>query len=184
MIRLVTFLGNPGKQYRLTRHNLPWLIAERVSESESLRWQSKFKGEYAQIGHGTSATYLHKPLTFMNRSGHSVSEIKAFYKIKVNEILIVHDDVEMEPGNIAVKFGGGLGGHNGLRSVVSTLGSQDFYRFRIGVGRPEKGTVSSHVLKKLSQEEMDEFEPVIADATRLLVELSKNEGNIGDYLNR
>jgi peptidyl-tRNA hydrolase, PTH1 family len=153
MVRLIAFLGNPGKEYQYTRHNAPWLIAKGLSYAGELSWQRKFKGEYADYAIGHGKVYLHRPLTYMNKSGESLSAIAAFYDIDPQQILIVHDEVELDFGEIGLKYGGGLSGHNGLRSAESHLGTRDFYRLRIGTGRPRRGSVSSHVLGKLSEAE-------------------------------
>lgn len=182
MIRLVTFLGNPGKEYAETRHNLPWLLAGEITERNSLLWQKKFKGEYSQIRSGNSNSYLHKPLTFMNLSGRSVFEIMAFFKLSAGDLLVVHDDVEAAPGKISFKDGGGLGGHNGLRSIVSALGTRDFFRLRIGVGRPSRGTVSSYVLKKLAPEEIEEYRRAFRSAADIVENLIIHGDNIEKYL--
>jgi len=171
MIKLISFLGNPGKQYELTRHNLPWLLADKLTEGSSLQWREKFKGLYANFEYSGSSVYLHKPLTFMNKSGQSVTAIKSFYKLTCDELLIVHDDVEMKPGDTGVKFGGGLAGHNGLRSVAAAIGTRDFYRLRIGVGRPDKGSVASFVLKKMTANEIDALQPALNEAVTLIADL-------------
>ena len=182
MIRLVTFLGNPGKEYETTRHNLPWLVADEITERKSLLWQQKFKGTYATARGSSSIVYLHKPLTFMNLSGRSVGEIMAFFKLSADTLLVVHDDVETAPGKIGFKLGGGLGGHNGLRSIVSALGTKDFYRLRIGVGRPPKGSVSSYVLARLTPQQLAGFQPVFESAADSISNLIENSGNIEKYL--
>jgi len=182
MIELVSFLGNPGKEYETTRHNLPWLVANEITQRESLLWQQKFKGAYAKIMRDHSIAYLHKPLTFMNLSGRSVREIMAFFKLSADNLLVVHDDVETALGKIGFKLGGGLGGHNGLRSIVSALGTKDFYRLRIGVGRPPKGPVSSYVLARLTVQQIETFQPVLLSAADIIENLIENSGSIEKYL--
>jgi peptidyl-tRNA hydrolase, PTH1 family len=175
MITLVSFLGNPGREYDASRHNLPWLLSDRITADLRVAWQTKFKGMYAIAKIGDSKIYLHKPLTYMNLSGKSVREIMAYFKIEAENLLVIHDDVEMEPGEIGLKFGGGLGGHKGLRSIVAILGTKDFYRLRVGVGRPKKGDVSSHVLRKLTSKEIDDFSPVLDAAADLVEKLIKTD---------
>jgi PTH1 family peptidyl-tRNA hydrolase len=182
MIRLISFLGNPGKNYELTRHNLPWLLADRLGESVSLTWKSKFGGTYSRIGHGGASVYLHKPLQFMNKSGRSVSEMLSFYKLTCKELLVVHDDVELEPGTFAFKFDGGLSGHNGLRSIVSSIGTKDFYRLRIGAGRPARGNVSSYVLKRLSSSELALYRSLFEEAAESIQKLMRGECSIDDFI--
>ena len=146
MIELVVFLGNPGKKYSQNRHNAGFLLAEKLSFYSALSWQKKYKGLYAALDSAAlelppeHPPRLHfiKPQTFMNLSGESVSLAAAFYKIKINAILVVHDELELPLGTLSLKMGGGLGGHNGLRSMKASFGSADFWRLRIGIGRPDK----------------------------------------------
>lgn len=170
MVDLVVYLGNPGRQYKETRHNAAWLCIPFFSFASSLVWQRKFKGEYAELRTGSKKLLLHKPLQFMNRSGESIVAISSFYRIPAERILIVHDDVEMPFGEVGLKFGGGLAGHNGLRSAASALGTRDFYRIRIGVGRPVHGSVSSYVLGRFTEEELNAIE----DAAAVVQEITEN----------
>jgi PTH1 family peptidyl-tRNA hydrolase len=133
MIQLAVFLGNPGQEYSRNRHNAGRLLAEALPFFPSLSWQKKYKGLYAVRD---NVHYL-MPETYMNRSGESVQAVAAFYKIKIEEIIIVHDELELPLGTISLKFSGGLGGHNGLRSMKSCFGNADFWRLRIGIGRPD-----------------------------------------------
>ena len=150
---MVVLLGNPGKQYEKTRHNVAWMIEPHLSFD--IMWQKKFKGMFASLIRKGQTLYLLKPLTYMNESGQSVAAAAAFFKIAVPEILVVHDEVELQFGLADIKYGGGLAGHNGLKSICSSIGSQDFVRFRIGIGRPSRGNVSNHVLSVFSPEEID-----------------------------
>jgi PTH1 family peptidyl-tRNA hydrolase len=157
MIELAAFLGNPGREYEATRHNAGRLLAERLPFYGALPWQKKFKGIYAAMDSAALKRYapspgepagempaqtlparLHFiiPETFMNDSGASVKAAAAFFKIAPEKILVVHDELEMLPGTAGFKFGGGLGGHNGLRSMNAHFGTPDFWRLRIGIGRP------------------------------------------------
>ena len=162
MIRLIALLGNPGREYAATRHNAAWLLADRLSFSGSLLWQEKFKGRYASFRDGETIVHLLKPETFMNLSGEAVQKLLAFFKIGAEELLAVHDEIELPFGTVGMRLGGGLGGHNGLKSVASALGTKDFYRFRIGVSRPKRGDVASYVLSRFSPEE----EPLLDDLLR------------------
>ncbi|MDR2176686.1 MAG: aminoacyl-tRNA hydrolase [Treponema sp.] len=147
MIDLVVFLGNPGREYARNRHNAAWLFAERLPFYASLVWRNKFKGLYAclesnRLGGGIAGQpeprKLHflKPETFMNVSGESAAAAAAFFKIGAESILVVHDELELPLGAVSLKSGGGLGGHNGLRSMNLSLGTAGFWRFRFGIGRP------------------------------------------------
>jgi len=133
MIKLAAFLGNPGKGYANNRHNAGRMLAMSLPFYSSLSWQKKFKGLYAAHD---SAHYL-MPETYMNLSGESVQAAASFFKINIEEIIVVHDELELPLGCISLKFSGGLGGHNGLRSMKECFGSADFWRLRIGLGRPD-----------------------------------------------
>jgi PTH1 family peptidyl-tRNA hydrolase len=133
MIELAAFLGNPGREYERNRHNAGRLLVEHFPFYSSLNWQKKYKGLYAvREGH-----HFLMPETFMNLSGESVFAAAAFFKIKPEAILVVHDELELPLGTAALKFSGGLGGHNGLRSMKACFGTADFWRLRIGIGRPD-----------------------------------------------
>jgi PTH1 family peptidyl-tRNA hydrolase len=146
MIRLAVFLGNPGAEYERNRHNAGRLLARELPFYGELSWTKKFKGLYAfkDFLRGEAAAslapvpriHLLQPETYMNLSGESVFAAAAFYKIKPEEIIVVHDELELSPGTVSFKKGGGLGGHNGLRSIKQCFGTADFWRLRIGVGRP------------------------------------------------
>jgi PTH1 family peptidyl-tRNA hydrolase len=159
MIRLATFLGNPGKEYAGTRHNAAWLMKDFLSFTPALSWQEKFSGRYAAARTATGTLYVVEPQTYMNLSGQCVQKFLSFFKISPGEILAVHDELELSFGTVGFRFGGGLGGHNGLRSLAGSLGTGDFYRFRIGIGRPNRGDAASYVLSRFSPEE----EPLLGD---------------------
>lgn len=150
-IGAVVFLGNPGKEYEKTRHNAGWMVAD--GWPDPLAWQEKFKGRWTSVlGVGGKVPFL-KPLTFMNLSGESVRALVDFFKIDPEALLVVHDELELPFGEVRFQKGGGLGGHNGLRSLKQHLGTQDFHRLRIGIGRPPRGDVSSFVLSRFSADE-------------------------------
>ncbi|MDR0319978.1 MAG: aminoacyl-tRNA hydrolase [Treponema sp.] len=133
MIKLAAFLGNPGSEYEHNRHNAGRMLAQSLPFYASLSWQKKYKGLYAV----REGTHFIMPETYMNHSGDSVFAVAAFFKIKVEEIIVVHDELELPLGFISLKFSGGLGGHNGLRSMKKSFNSADFWRIRIGLGRPD-----------------------------------------------
>jgi len=153
MIKIIAFLGNYGAEYRETRHNIGWLLADYLPFAHNLEWKSKFKGLYAQYAVDDQPVIFLKPQTLMNNSGESVSAVLHFYKCEPENLLVVHDEIEMAFGQIGLKKGGGAGGHNGLRSIVGIIGSPDFYRFRLGVSRPTHANVSAYVLSKFSPDE-------------------------------
>jgi PTH1 family peptidyl-tRNA hydrolase len=165
MIELAVFLGNPGKRYARTRHNVAMRMAERFAERRGEQFQQKFQGRLATYrgadgrgGHSGAPGAPGKllillPETYMNRSGESAGACARYHSIGPREVLVAHDEVELPFGTIELRRGGGLAGHNGLRSVAQHLSSKDFARLRIGIGRPRRGDVSSHVLGTFSPDE-------------------------------
>ena len=153
---LVAGLGNPGGGYARTRHNVGFLVADELARRHDGPFRSKFNGQLAEVRLDGLRLALLKPETYMNVSGKSVAAARKFFKVAPAQLLVVHDDVDLAAGRLQARLGGGLAGHNGLRSIASSLGSQDFLRLRIGVGRPERGDprpVADYVLS--------EFEPEI-----------------------
>ena len=175
MIQLAAFLGNPGSGYARNRHNAGRMLAQALPFYPSLSWKKKHKGFYAFYEN----THFLMPETYMNLSGESVYAAAAFYKIKVEEIIVVHDELELPLGVISLKFSGGLGGHNGLRSMNKCFGSADFWRLRIGLGRPDArlpgegghgGSVGiiDWVLSDFSAAEQETLTPALAAGAELL----------------
>lgn len=165
-IRLVAGLGNPGGDYQRTRHNAGfWLIDELARKTGgSLRSEKKFFGELARVA---GDVWLVKPMTFMNRSGQAVAALASFYQIKPEEILVVHDELDLKPGEVKLKMGGGVAGHNGLKDIRARLGTADFWRLRIGIGHPRDHVLSEqevvdYVLHRPSAEHQLLIDAVIA----------------------
>ncbi|HSS79823.1 MAG TPA: aminoacyl-tRNA hydrolase [Gaiellaceae bacterium] len=153
---LVAGLGNPGREYERTRHNAGWLVLDELARRHGGSWRSKFSGSLAEIRLGDLRLALLKPETYMNDSGRSVGAAVRFFKVEPEQVLVVHDDVDLEAGRLQARAGGGLAGHNGLRSLAQHLGSQDFLRLRVGIGRPGRGDprpVADWVLSPFSPEE-------------------------------
>jgi peptidyl-tRNA hydrolase, PTH1 family len=173
---LVVGLGNPGRPYERTRHNAGWLVLDELARRHGGSWRSKFSGSLAEVRLGDARLALLKPKTYMNESGRSVGAGARFFKVEPRQLLVVHDDVDLEPARLQARRGGGLAGHNGLRSLAQHLGSQDFLRLRIGVGRPGRGdprSVSDWVLSPFEPEEnVDALVARSADAVETIV----NEG--------
>ena len=199
MIKLVAFLGNYGREYEKTRHNVAWYFEDSLPFASRLSWQSKFKGEIAsctpqelaqwacdyKIASKKDGTpvlvpeeapahiYFLKPMTYMNLSGESIIEVATFYKILPEEILVVHDELELAQGFVSLKWSGGLGGHNGLRSTKAVLGTADFWRLRFGIGRPENPDIgiADYVLSRFTQEGQEIMQNVFSQTNLLLVKL-------------
>lgn len=168
MIKLIVALGNPEEKYAHTRHNIAWQLLPYLSFYDNLSWQEKFKGKYATHAIQSQKVFFLTPQTYMNKSGESVQPFMNFFKLETEEILIIHDDIELEFGVVGFKTGGGLAGHNGLRSIVSSLGASDFNRFRLGISRPVHGKVDSYVLGKFSEDEQVVLPIYLQKAAQLL----------------
>jgi PTH1 family peptidyl-tRNA hydrolase len=136
---LVAGLGNPGREYARTRHNAGWMVVEELAARHGGSWRSKFSGRLAEVRLDGLRLALLEPETYMNESGKSIGAAARFFKVEPLSLLVVHDDVDLEEGRLQARAGGGLAGHNGLRSITQALGSQEFLRLRIGVGRPGRG---------------------------------------------
>jgi peptidyl-tRNA hydrolase, PTH1 family len=169
---LVAGLGNPGREYEQTRHNVGWLVADELARRHGGSFRSKFSGRVAEVRVGELRLALLKPETYMNESGRSVGAAARFYKVPPERTLLVHDDVDLEEGRLQARLGGGLAGHNGLRSIAQHLGTNDFLRLRIGVGRPERGDarpVADYVLSPFDDHvDVDELVRRAADAVEAL----------------
>ncbi|TVO76565.1 MAG: aminoacyl-tRNA hydrolase [Sedimenticola selenatireducens] len=177
-IRLIVGLGNPGADYAATRHNAGFWFLDHLAEKYGVTFKvdSKFHGQVARILVGGRECWLLKPSTFMNRSGQSVSSIAKYYKIPLDQILVAHDELDMAPGIARLKFGGGHAGHNGLRDIVSAMGSKDFWRLRIGIDHPGSAAqVVNYVLGRPSKQEAEAIERLLDDCKRVLPELLKGE---------
>jgi PTH1 family peptidyl-tRNA hydrolase len=170
---LVAGLGNPGRVYERTRHNVGWLVVDELARRHGGSFRSKFSGLLAELRIDGSRVALLKPETYMNESGRSLAAAARFFKVDAENVLVVHDDVDLEPGRLQARGGGGLAGHNGLRSIASALGTNEFLRLRIGVGRPGRGdrrSVSDYVLARFDpDEDADALVTRSADAVETLV---------------
>jgi peptidyl-tRNA hydrolase, PTH1 family len=169
---LVAGLGNPGRGYERTRHNIGFLVADELARRHDGSFRSKFKGQLAEMRLDGLRVALLKPETYMNVSGKSVAAARKFFKADPGDLLVVHDDVDLATGRLQARLGGGLAGHNGLRSIAAGLGTQDFLRLRIGVGRPERGDprpVADYVLSEFEPEvDVDALVSRAADAVEAL----------------
>ena len=168
-IKAIAFLGNPGSEYAVTRHNAGWMFGHSLPWTEIGPWQKKFKALYvAGVLEGQKIFSLY-PLTFMNLSGESVRAFSDYFHLLAQDWLVVHDDIELDFGQVQLQKGGGLGGHNGLRSIVSHLGTKDFFRLRIGIGRPRQGDVASFVLGRFTSQELVSWPEILNRAFEVMI---------------
>ncbi|HEV8249828.1 MAG TPA: aminoacyl-tRNA hydrolase [Gaiellaceae bacterium] len=151
---LVAGLGNPGREYAGHRHNAGFMVLDELARRHGGSWRSKFSGELAEVRIGDARVALLKPMLYMNLSGRSVSAAARFFKVPLEQLLVVHDEGDFDLGRLQLRRGGGLAGHNGLRSIAQALGTQDFMRLRIGVGRPGRGDP-----RDLADYVLSDFEP-------------------------
>jgi PTH1 family peptidyl-tRNA hydrolase len=169
---LVAGLGNPGREYERTRHNAGWMVIDELARRHGGSFRSKFDGQLAEVRLSELRLALLKPETYMNVSGKSISGARRFFKVEPDALLIVHDDVDLEPARLQARDGGGLAGHNGLRSISGALGTQDFLRLRVGVGRPGRGDrrpVADYVLSPFDpDEDVDALISRAADAVETI----------------
>jgi PTH1 family peptidyl-tRNA hydrolase len=175
-IRLIVGLGNPGHEYEATRHNVGFLWVDELAREQKLNFKSeaKFHGLTARGQLHEHEVLLLKPQTFMNVSGRSVVALALFYKILPNQILVVHDELDLPPGSAKLKLGGGHGGHNGLKDIIAQLGSKDFWRLRVGIGHPgDRAEVVNYVLQAPRKEEqvlIDEAMQRAQNVAQLIIE--------------
>ena len=177
-IKLIVGLGNPGPEHLLTRHNAGFWFVDLIAREYDLtfRPESRFHSEICRLSVSGHDCMLAKPDTFMNRSGQAVQAITNFYKIPLSEILVVHDEIDLDAGVIRFKQGGGHGGHNGLRDIIEKTGSNEFNRLRIGVGHPGSGKeVINHVLGRASVEDQELIMQGIAKVMDLIPQILQGE---------
>ncbi|MBO5607673.1 MAG: aminoacyl-tRNA hydrolase [Treponema sp.] len=179
MVQLVAFLGNYGREYENTRHNTAWLFLKSLPFFSRFSWSSKYKSEFCCVDYdqmvvwmvessvierradgslpvpadAPAKLYFIQPQTYMNLSGEAIGEAVRFFKIPASDVLVVHDEIELPLGTVSLKWSGGLGGHNGLRSTKAVLGTADFWRLRLGVGKPSNGQIADYVLGNFTPDE-------------------------------
>jgi PTH1 family peptidyl-tRNA hydrolase len=149
-LKLIVGLGNPGERYARTRHNAGYWLADELARRHggTFRCESRHQGELARVRIGANEVWLLKPTTFMNNSGQSIASVAGFYRVDISEILVAHDELDLPPGTVRLKEGGGHGGHNGLRDAIAVLGAA-FWRLRLGIGHPgHRDQVSEYVLTR------------------------------------
>jgi PTH1 family peptidyl-tRNA hydrolase len=172
---LVVGLGNPGREHARDRHNVGWLVADELVRRHGGSYRQKFSGQLAEMRVDDRKLAVLKPETYMNDSGRSLAAAARFFKVPPEAIAVVHDDVDLEPGRLQARLGGGLAGHNGLRSIKQALGTAEFLRLRVGVGRPGRGDrrpVADYVLSPFAPE--DDGESLVARAADAVETLSRD----------
>ncbi len=185
MMKLIVGLGNVGKKYEQTRHNIGFEVIDHLIERHDLKLdKQKFRGAYT-VAHlfGEKVVFL-EPLTYMNLSGEAVRPLMDYYNIEVEDILVLYDDLDLAQGHIRLRQKGSAGGHNGIKSLIQHLGTQEFKRIRIGIDRSSRIPVVDYVLQKFSHEEMKTMQPVIAhvaDAVEAFIQNEKFENIMNQY---
>jgi len=179
-LRLIVGLGNPGAEYAETRHNAGFWFCERLARElgASFTRESRYHGFVARLRLDGEDLWFLMPQTFMNRSGQAVRALTQFFRIEAAEMLVLHDELDLPPGQMRLKFGGGLGGHNGLKDITAHLGTQDYWRLRIGIGHPgDRNEVVNYVLKPPRREEREEIDAALDRALLAWPALAKGEFN-------
>jgi PTH1 family peptidyl-tRNA hydrolase len=177
-LKLVIGLGNPGAEYSETRHNAGFWFCERLADElkTSFGKESRYHGWVASAR--DAGIWLLMPATYMNESGRAVQALAHFYRIQPAEMLVVHDELDLPPGRMQLRFGGGLGGHNGLKSLTAHLGTQDYWRLRVGIGHPgDRNEVVNYVLKPPRKEEREEIDATLDRALLAWPQLAKADFN-------
>lgn len=177
-IKLIVGLGNPGKDYQPHRHNVGFWFCDILANlySATFKKETKSFGDVAQVTIAGFAVRLLKPNTFMNRSGQSIQALAKFYQLKADEILVVHDELDLDAGVVKLKAEGGHGGHNGLRDTIKALNTKAFYRLRLGIGHPsDRSQVSNFVLHAPNKTELKQIQNAMVDALQVLESIIKGE---------
>lgn len=172
---LIVGLGNPGKQYEQTRHNIGFDVIDYMANKYNIDVnREKFKGICGEGFIENKKVILLKPLTYMNLSGESIRELANFYKLEDDEIIVVYDDISLDIGRLRIREKGSAGGHNGIKSIIQNLGGDKFPRVKVGVGQPKDNLVN-HVLGNFSKEDREHIEKVIPVVSDAIVEIVKND---------
>ncbi|ODT49624.1 aminoacyl-tRNA hydrolase [Devosia sp. 63-57] len=176
-MKLLVGLGNPGNQYAGNRHNIGFMAIDAIASAHGISgWKSKHAGLIAEGNIGNERVLLLKPQTFMNKSGDSVQQVTRFFKIPVGEVIVFYDELDLAPGKVRVKIGGGNGGHNGLRSIDPQIGL-DYKRVRLGIGHPGKEFVTPHVLGDFAKSDKAWLDPLLDEIARQAPLLLKGDDN-------
>lgn len=173
---LIVGLGNPGAKYENTRHNIGFKAIDDIASKFNTEIKRKgYSSLYEEINYSENKLYLIKPETFMNRSGRAVHEIKSFFKIPTENLIIIYDELDIPLGSLKIKFGGGAAGHNGIRSILSSLGEDGFARIRFGIGKPlQRENTVNHVLSKFAEDEKQIVDDMITTVYKAVIEIIEN----------
>ena len=177
-IALVAGLGNPGSKYDDTRHNAGFWFLDQVARRDgaTFRGESRFLGDATEVHVGGARVRLLKPTTFMNRSGQSVAALMRFFKLSPEQLLVVHDELDLPPGVVRLKFGGGPGGHNGLKDIIAHVGDRNFHRLRVGIGHPgQRQQVLNYVLNRPQADEQKLIDESLDDCLRFFDDMAKGD---------
>jgi PTH1 family peptidyl-tRNA hydrolase len=167
-MKMIVGLGNPGKEYNNTRHNVGFMVIDNYSEKNNIKFQKKYNGLYQKIMINNEQVILLKPLSYMNLSGTIVSKYANYFKIKPEDILMVHDDLDMPLGKIKLKYKGSSGGHNGIKNIIQELGTEIFPRFKIGIGKNVNIDTKDYVLGSFSSDEHRIIEKILTFSDNIL----------------
>ena len=175
-VYMVAGLGNPGKNYHRTRHNIGFMVADRiVSGCGATYTRSRYNAEFVKTVLDGKKVFIVKPCSYMNRSGHPIASLAAYFKIQSTNIIVIHDDLDLPFGRIRVSKDRGHGGHNGIRSIIESLGTRNFTRIRVGVGHPgDSSNVTGHVLGDFSKSEAEKLDEIIDRCADACVDIMKS----------
>jgi PTH1 family peptidyl-tRNA hydrolase len=169
-LKLLVGLGNPDRQYALTRHNVGFVMVDLIAQANGFSGATQgFDGEYRRGKLFGEDCYILKPMTYMNLSGRSVGAFMRYFKIEPSDLIVIYDDVDLEPGKVKARTGGGHGGHNGVRNILDELGVADFHRIKVGIGKPVPGDVKNWVLGRMTQDELDHLRDVVVNEVLLRI---------------
>ena len=167
-MKMIVGLGNPGKEYELTRHNIGFMIVDNYANKYQSEFKKKYNGLYSKIYHNGEYFIILKPLLYMNLSGVVVSKYANFFKIKPEDILVIHDDLDLPVGKIKIKSKGSSGGHNGIKNIIENLGTQEFAHFKVGIDNDKNKDTKDYVLGKFSKDELAKLDKIIAYSTLII----------------
>lgn len=173
---LIAGLGNPGPEYENTRHNIGFAVADRLAEKLNSEISKEgYSSFYSEVNYSENKLYLVKPQTYMNNSGRAVYEIKKFFKIPTNNLIVIHDEMDIPLGNFKIKSGGGSAGHNGIRSILNSIGEDNFTRIRFGIGKPgSRDKTVKYVLSRFSKDENHIVDDMIDRVCEAVIEVVNN----------